>query len=67
MKMAHPIQTDGPLVKRQKVGAPSNSASATAASTSRGSRIFAPFRVGIPHFQPWSRKTNLELIFISVY
>lgn len=40
--MSHPKQEDGPLVKRQRVGVPAKSDSAT----SRGSRIFAPFRVG---------------------
>lgn len=35
-------QHDGPLVKRQKVGVPSKSAND---ATSKGSRIFAPFRV----------------------
>lgn len=39
--MIHPGQEDGPLVKRQKVSAPSKSANGAA---SRGSRIFAPFR-----------------------
>lgn len=39
--MIHSEQQDGPLVKRQKVGAPSKSANG---APSRGSRIFAPFR-----------------------
>lgn len=59
--MPHSEQNDAPLVKRQRVGAPTKSAP----NAPKGSRIFAPFRVRMRHasdFAPSSARVDLLTI-----